>query len=65
METWTSLRGKGDGSLGIKERKGMETWALVRGKADGSLGIRERKGMEWDHSGKGQGMLPEEGRGCL
>jgi hypothetical protein len=43
METGVLVRGKGDGSLGFRERKemewdhsgkgkGKETWALVRGK---------------------------------
>jgi hypothetical protein len=32
MVAWSLMRGKGDGPLGTRERKGMETRVLLRGK---------------------------------
>jgi|LakMenEpi03Aug12_release.lakeMendotaPanAssembly.Ray.scaffolds.fasta_scaffold3228000_2 hypothetical protein len=47
METWVLVRGKGDGPLGFRERKGMETLALVKGK-----------GVDFLITGRGKGLKP-------
>jgi hypothetical protein len=49
METGVLVRGKGDGSLGFRENKGVEIWALVRGKGMDLLVLGRRKGWKPEH----------------